>query len=856
MICIRGAREHNLKSIDVDIPHHKLVVITGLSGSGKSSLAFDTLFAEGQRRFVESLSAYARQFLGLMQKPRVDQITGLSPAIAIEQRSTATGLRSTVGTATEIYDYVRLLYAHVGVAHCPACGAAIQPQTTDEIIHAIETLPAGTRIELLAPIVRGQKGEHQEVFERARRSGFVRVRVDGRTFALDDVPALARTFRHTVEIVIDRVVVKEGVRERLAESVETALRLADGRVIVARPDDRHPPPTNHWTPLQPGDLLFSKAYACPHCETSSDFEPLTPRLFSFNSPYGACPACHGLGASFADLATPCAACQGARLNPYSRAVRVNGLTVIALTALSVDACFAFLEALDLRAAERAIVGDVLKEIRSRLTFLRNVGLGYLTLARKADSLSGGEAQRIRLASQIGTGLTGVLYVLDEPTIGLHPRDNEKLLTTLEALRDLGNTVVLVEHDAETMLRADYIIDLGPGAGAQGGQVVFQGPVPALLRHPTSLTAAYLTGACAIALPPRRRTPARGQQLVFTGVTHNNLKNITVAFPLGVFTCVTGVSGSGKSSLVIDTVLPALRQALHQSTDPCGAHKAVRGIALIDKVIVVDQSPIGRTPRSNPATYTGMFTLIRDLFTKLPDARMRGYLPGRFSFNVEGGRCEACQGTGIKQIEMHFLPDVYVVCEACQGRRYNRETLDVRYRGKNIAEVLDMTVEEAYTFFARVPRLRKVLQTLRDVGLEYITLGQHATTVSGGEAQRVKLSGELAKRDTGRTLYVLDEPTTGLHFADVDKLLAVLQRLVAAGNTVIVIEHNLDVIMSADHIIDLGPGGGEAGGRVIATGTPEQVAGVAASATGQFIAPRLARTHPAAASAGQEHSHEK
>jgi excinuclease ABC subunit A len=849
MICIRGAREHNLKSIDVDIPHHQLVVVTGLSGSGKSSLAFDTLFAEGQRRFVESLSAYARQFLGLLQKPRVDQITGLSPAIAIEQRNTATGLRSTVGTATEIYDYIRLLYAHVGVPHCPVCGAAIQPQTTDEIIHAIETMPAGTRIELLAPVVRGQKGEHQDVFERARRGGFVRVRVDGRTFTLDDAPTLARTFRHTVEIVIDRLVVKEGVRERLAESVETALRLADGRVIVARPDDHQPPPTNRWTPLQPGDLLFSKAYACPQCDTSSDFDPLSSRLFSFNSPYGACPACHGLGASFSDLATPCAACHGARLNPYSRAVRVNGATVIELTNRSVDACFDFIEALALRAAERAIVGDVLKEIRSRLTFLRNVGLGYLTLARKADSLSGGEAQRIRLASQIGTGLTGVLYVLDEPTIGLHPRDNEKLLTTLEALRDMGNTVVLVEHDAETMLRADYIIDLGPGAGAQGGQVVFQGRVHELLRHPTSLTAAYLSGARTIALPPRRRTPQRGQQLVFTGVTHNNLKNITVAFPLGVFTCVTGVSGSGKSSLVVDTVLPALRRALYQCTDPCGAHKDVRGLAQIDKVIVVDQSPIGRTPRSNPATYTGMFTNIRDLFTGLPDARMRGYLPGRFSFNVEGGRCEACQGTGIKQIEMHFLPDVYVTCEACQGRRYNRETLDVRYRGKNIAEVLDMTVEEAYNFFARVPRLRKVLQTLRDVGLEYITLGQHATTISGGEAQRVKLSGELAKRDTGRTLYVLDEPTTGLHFADVDKLLAVLQRLVTAGNSVIVIEHNLDVIMSADHLIDLGPGGGEAGGRVIATGTPEQVAGVAASATGQFIAPRLARTHTAAASAG-------
>jgi len=839
MIHIRGAREHNLKNIDVDIPHHALAVITGLSGSGKSSLAFDTLFAEGQRRFVESLSSYARQFLGVMQKPRVSSITGLSPAIAIEQRNTATGLRSTVGTTTEIYDYLRLLYAHLGVPHCPACGHQIEAQTTAQIHAALMAMPPGTKIELLAPVVLGQKGEHREVLERAQRAGFVRVRVDGVTYLIEQAPTLARTVRHTVEIVVDRLVIGPGIEARLAESLETALRLGEGRVIAAPPRAADAPPPR-WEPLQPGDILFSRNYACTHCDANYPCEPLTPRLFSFNSPYGMCKSCHGLGVSLRDFVTPCEACGGARLNPYSRAVTVNGMTIVEFTRQSVNDALAFITHLPLTPAQREIVGDVCKEIAARLTFLHDVGVGYLTLDRRGGSLSGGEAQRIRLASQIGTGLTGVLYVLDEPTIGLHARDNEKLLRTLEQLRDLGNTVVLVEHDAETMRRADYIVDLGPGAGVHGGHVIFQGPLPQLLAHPTSLTAAYLNGTRSIPTPARRRAPRRGMHLVLQGVTHNNLKNITVRFPLGVLVCVTGVSGSGKSSLVADTLLPALRRVLYASREPVGAHAALKGSEHLDKVIVVDQAPIGRTPRSNPATYTGVFNAIRDLYAHTPEAKLRGYQPGRFSFNVPGGRCEACEGTGVKQIEMHFLPDVFITCEACQGRRYGRETLEVTYRGKNIADVLDMTVEQARDFFARVPRIHGVLQTLCDVGLEYITLGQHATTLSGGEAQRVKLSTELAKRATGRTLYVLDEPTSGLHFADVEKLLQVLNRLVDAGNTVIVVEHNLDVIKCADHVIDLGPEGGAAGGELIAAGTPEEVAACARSYTGQFLARILTR----------------
>ncbi len=839
MIQIRGAREHNLKNIDVDIPHRALSVITGLSGSGKSSLAFDTLFAEGQRRFVESLSSYARQFLGVMQKPRVGQITGLAPAIAIEQRNTATGLRSTVGTTTEIYDYLRLLYAHLGVPHCPACGHQIEAQTTAQIHAAIMAMPPGSKIELLAPVVLGQKGEHREVLERAQRAGFVRVRVDGVTYLLDAAPKLARTMRHTVEIVVDRLVTGPGMETRLSESLETALRLGSGRVIAAPPRAADAPPAR-WAPLQPGDVLYSRNYACTACDANYPCEPLAPRLFSFNSPYGMCKSCHGLGVSLRDFVTPCEACGGTRLNPYSRAVTVHGMTIVAFTRLSVCEALAFIQALPLSALQREIVGEVCKEIAARLTFLNDVGVGYLTLDRRGGSLSGGEAQRIRLASQIGTGLTGVLYVLDEPTIGLHARDNEKLLRTLEQLRDLGNTVVLVEHDAETMRRADYLVDLGPGAGVHGGHVLFQGPYQELLRQPASLTAAYLNGTRSIAVPAARRAPRRGMHLVLKGVTHNNLKNLTVRFPLGTLICVSGVSGSGKSSLVSDTLLPALRAALYHTRGPVGAHAALAGLEHIDKVIVVDQAPIGRTPRSNPATYTGVFNHIRDLYTRTPEAKMRGYQPGRFSFNVTGGRCETCQGTGVKQIEMHFLPDVYVTCEACQGRRYGRETLEILYRGKSIADVLDMTVEQAKDFFARVPRIHGVLQTLYDVGLEYITLGQHATTLSGGEAQRVKLSTELAKRETGRTLYLLDEPTSGLHFADVEKLLQVLHRLVDEGNTVIVVEHNLDVIKCADHVIDLGPEGGAGGGELLAAGTPEQVAGCARSYTGQFLARILTR----------------
>ncbi|MCX7848493.1 MAG: excinuclease ABC subunit UvrA [bacterium] len=842
MIRIRGAREHNLKNIDVDIPHRALVVITGLSGSGKSSLAFDTLFAEGQRRFVESLSSYARQFLGMMQKPRVTSITGLSPAIAIEQRNTASGLRSTVGTTTEIYDYLRLLYAHLGVPHCPACGHPIEAQTTAQIHAAIMSLPPNSPIEILAPVVHGQKGEHRDVLERAQRAGFVRARIDGRTYLLDQAPKLARTMRHSVEIVVDRLLIAPGVEPRLAESLETALRLGEGRVIVARPSPSNAPPPQ-WAPLQPGDLLFSRNYACTHCDANYPCEPLAPRLFSFNSPYGMCKTCHGLGVSLYDFVTPCRDCGGARLNPYARAVTVNGLTIVQFTKLPIVDALAFMRSLPLSDSQRDIVGDVCREIIARLTFLNDVGVGYLSLDRWGGSLSGGEAQRIRLASQIGTGLTGVLYVLDEPTIGLHARDNEKLLRTLEHLRDLGNTVVLVEHDAETMRRADYLIDLGPGAGVHGGHVVFQGPLEQLLHHPTSLTAAYLNGTRTIPIPSSRRPIHRAPRLVLEGATHNNLKNITVSFPLGIFICVTGVSGSGKSSLITDTLLPALRRELYHTREPAGSYRALRGLEHLDKVIVVDQAPIGRTPRSNPATYTGVFDHIRALFAQTPEARLRAYPPGRFSFNVPGGRCEACEGTGVRQIEMHFLPDVFVTCEACQGRRYGRETLEVTYRGKNIADVLDMTVEQARDFFARVPKIHHILQTLCDVGLEYITLGQHATTLSGGEAQRVKLSTELARRATGRTLYILDEPTTGLHFADIEKLLLVLHRLVDAGNTVIVVEHNLDVIKCADYIIDLGPEGGDAGGEIVATGTPEQIIACPRSHTGRFLARLL--THNAA-----------
>jgi len=838
MIEIRGAREHNLKNIDVDIPHNKLVVVTGLSGSGKSSLAFDTLFAEGQRRFVESLSAYARQFLGLMQKPRVEHISGLSPAIAIEQRNRSTGLRSTVGTSTDIYDYLRLLYAHIGIPHCPDCGKPITPQTTEEIIESILDMPEKSKIQILAPVVSGRKGEHKEILDKAKRSGFVRARIDGEICLIEEAVITDGNKKHSVEIIVDRIIIKPSIKTRLADSVETALRMGNGKIIVSTENKSSVKKSkNNLKSLQPGDVLFSKAFACENCNSNYEFEQLAPRIFSFNSPYGMCKTCHGLGIDikhWADL-KPCPDCNGTRLKPYSRAVTVRDKNIVEFTNLSIDKCYNFIDELNLSDDEEKIVGEVCKEIKSRLKFLIDVGLDYISLSRRSGSLSGGEAQRIRLASQIGTGLTGVLYVLDEPTIGLHMRDNEKLLSTLIRLRDLGNTVVIVEHDAETILKADHLIDLGPGAGVHGGFVIHQGTIKALLKNKKSLTAAYLTGKRGIPVPSERRSPDKKSILTLTGATHNNLKNISVNIPLGLLTCVTGVSGSGKSSLINDTLLPVLKKEIYGSDIPTGNYKKITGADKIDKVIVVDQAPIGRTPRSNPATYTKVFTHIRNLYARLPEARARGYSPSRFSFNVKGGRCEACEGKGVKQIEMHFLPDVYVTCDACLGKRFNKETLEITFHGKNIAEVLDMTVEEAYHFFSKIPLIKNILNTLVDVGLEYITLGQHATTLSGGEAQRVKLSNELAKRGTGKTLYILDEPTTGLHFADVDKLLAALQRIVDLGNTVIVIEHNIDVLKCADNIIDLGPEGGDKGGYVIASGSPEEIAKTPESFTGKYIA---------------------
>lgn len=824
MIHIRGAHEHNLKHIDVDIPHNALTVITGLSGSGKSSLAFDTLFAEGQRRFVESLSAYARQFLGVMQKPRIDRIEGLSPAIAIEQRNTGTSMRSTVGTSTDIYDYVRLLYAHIGTPHCPTCGSAIAPQTLEDILATLSELPHGTRIEILAPLIHGMKGEHKNILARARTQGFARVRVDGKVYHVEDVPPLSRYRIHTIEAVVDRLVCKDDMRTRLADSLETALRMGKKRVIV----------TCHDTSGTPREILFSQEYACPNGHEHSGFEQLAPRLFSFNSPYGACPVCHGLGVSMKDFSTPCPACNGTRLKPYSCAVTVRDITIPTLVNMSLHEVNNFIASMALSSYEETIVGNVCKEITSRLRFLIDVGIGYLTLGRRSNTLSGGEAQRIRLASQIGTGLTGVLYVLDEPSIGLHARDNSKLLRTLHALRDLGNTVVVVEHDEETMRAADYLVDLGPGAGIHGGNVLYQGPPNGLTDTSHSLTAAFLNGTRSIRIPERKPVTSTTPRLTLHNVSHNNLAHITASFPLGVCTCVTGVSGSGKSSLVTETLLPAVNSILYDSDQHSGAHDSLTGVEHLDKIIVVDQAPIGRTPRSNPATYTGVFTHIRQLFASLPEARARGYSAGRFSFNTPDGRCETCDGNGIIQIEMHFLPDVYVTCETCNGKRFTQETLDITYRGKSIADVLDMTVEEALDLFSRVPKITHILHTLCDVGLEYIHLGQHATTLSGGEAQRVKLANELAKRATGRTLYLLDEPTTGLHFADVEKLLDVIRKLVDRKNTVIIIEHNMDVIKCADFIIDLGPGGGADGGNVIAQGTPEDVACVPDSDTGHYL----------------------
>jgi excinuclease ABC subunit A len=929
VIAIKGAREHNLKDIDIQIPRDQLVVITGLSGSGKSSLAFDTIYAEGQRRYVESLSAYARQFLEQMDKPDVDLIEGLSPAISIEQKTTSKNPRSTVGTVTEIYDYLRLLFARVGTPHCYRCGRIIATQTVQQIVDQVMQLPTTSRIQVLAPLVRGRKGEYRKELEELRRQGYTRARIDGEIHELTEKIDLDKMKNHTIEAVIDRLIIKSGIEKRLADSIETAMNLADGIVTIDTMDG--------------GELVFSEKFACIACGIS--YAELTPRLFSFNSPHGACPECDGLGfkqhldldfivpdrskslrhgaikpwdgqqpvylhqmlealanhyafdldTPFEQLSTtvqdvifygsrgerirffydkggkrhhyqqefegvvpslerkyltereayegedlesyvslkPCARCQGARLRPESLAVKIAGKSIAEVTAFSVREAMQFCSALQLTPQQLFIAERVLKEIRERLKFLVNVGLDYLTLDRAAATLSGGEGQRIRLATQIGSSLVGVLYILDEPSIGLHPRDNRRLLETLEHLRDLGNTVIVVEHDRDTIVAGDYVIDLGPGAGVHGGYIVAQGTPEEICRDDTSITGQYLSGRLDIAVPVTRR-PGNGKFLTLVGASENNLRNLTVNIPLGVFTCITGVSGSGKSTLLIDVLYRALAQRLYHSPRKPGRHQELRGVEHVDKVIDIDQSPIGRTPRSNPATYTGVFTDIRNLFSQVPEGRMRGYKPGRFSFNVKGGRCEACQGNGVIKIEMHFLPDIYVNCDICKGKRFNRETLEIKYKGKSIAEVLEMTVDEALAFFANVPPLKDKLETLSDVGLGYITLGQAATTLSGGEAQRVKLAKELSRRNTGRTLYILDEPTTGLHFADIQQLLHVLNRQVDLGNTVLVIEHNLDVMKTADYIIDLGPEGGDAGGEVVAIGTPEEVARVQYSHTGQFL----------------------
>ena len=881
-IIIKGAREHNLQNLDLALPRNKLIVITGLSGSGKSSLAFDTIYAEGQRRYVESLSAYARQFLEQMDKPDVDSIEGLSPAISIEQKTTSRNPRSTVGTVTEIYDYLRLLFARVGRPHCPQCGQPIAAQTVQQMVDALMALGAGTRLTLLAPIVRDRKGEYRKELQDARRAGFIRARIDGKPHDLAEDVALDKQKRHTIEIVVDRVVLKadDATKRRLADSLEIALKQAAGLVGIS---------------VEGGaELLYSERLACVRCGIS--LPELTPRLFSFNSPHGACPACDGLGHEppagcptgadgeyeddhYASLVV-CPVCKGDRLKPESLSVLIDGKSIAEVTRLSIRAAREFFDRLTFTARETLIAQRILKEIRERLGFLTNVGLDYLTLDRAAATLSGGEGQRIRLATQIGSGLVGVLYILDEPSIGLHQRDNQRLLNTLLRLRDLGNTVIVVEHDADTMRRADYLLDLGPGAGIHGGRIVAQGTPSEVMANRESLTGRYLRGDMSITLPHRARQP--GRSLTIMGAREHNLKNITVKIPLGLLTCITGVSGSGKSTLVFDVLYCSLRQRLssryldrdagkesrlrmlpgfdRSSRAPAASAAAgsrpgrvfndkqagtekrawaigcsdIKGIEHVDKVIHIDQAPIGRTPRSNPATYTGLFTSIRDLFSNLPESRVRGYKPGRYSFNVKGGRCEACQGDGLIKIEMHFLPDVYVTCEVCKGRRYNRETLEVRYKEKSIADVLDMTVEEALAFFQHLPQIKSRLGTLYDVGLGYIKLGQSATTLSGGEAQRVKLSRELSKRATGRTLYILDEPTTGLHFADIQKLLDVLNRLVESGNTVLVIEHQLDVIRNADWIIDLGPEGGDQGGEVVAAGTPKELSEGKASHTGRVL----------------------
>jgi len=826
-IIIKGAREHNLKNIDVEIPRDKLVVITGLSGSGKSSLAFDTIYAEGQRRYVESLSAYARQFLEQMGKPDVDSIEGLSPAISIEQKSTSHNPRSTVGTVTEIYDYLRLLFARVGRPYCFQCGEEITAQTVQQMVDAIAGLAEGTKFHILAPIVRGRKGEYRKELLDMRQAGYVRARIDGKLVDLADDIALDKQKKHTIEIIVDRLVMKAGdaLMRRLADSVETSLKLAGGLVGVLTEEGK--------------TLLFSEKLACIRCGVS--YPEITPRIFSFNSPHGACPACDGIGYAvtpgcpeeedFTQLEV-CDVCHGARLRPESLSVKIAKQSIAEVTRQSVRAAADFFGTLKFTEREMVIAHRILKEIRERLGFLVNVGLDYLTLDRAAATLSGGEGQRIRLATQIGSGLVGVLYILDEPSIGLHQRDNRRLLQTLLRLRDLGNTVVVVEHDAETMMAADYILDMGPGAGSHGGHIIAQGTPKQVMGDPNSLTGQYLRGVQAVSVPQRKRKP-KGFLSVVDAWKHN-LKNVTVKIPLGMLTCVTGVSGSGKSTLVLEVLFHSLSQLLYHKKPKIDGCKDLHGVLALDKVIDIDQSPIGRTPRSNPATYTGLFGYIRELYSNLPESRVRGYKPGRYSFNVKGGRCEACQGDGLIKIEMHFLPDVYVTCEVCKGQRYNRETMEILHKGKSIADVLNMTVDDALEFFEHIPLIKAKLQTLHDVGLHYVKLGQSATTLSGGEAQRVKLSRELSKRATGRTLYILDEPTTGLHFADVQRLLDVLDRLVEAGNTVLVIEHNLDVIKNADWIIDLGPEGGDRGGEIVAEGPPKDIAKSKRSYTGQVL----------------------
>ncbi|CAE6700785.1 excinuclease ABC subunit UvrA [Nitrospira defluvii] len=826
-IVVKGAREHNLKNLDVEIPRDKLVVITGLSGSGKSSLAFDTIYAEGQRRYVESLSAYARQFLEQMGKPDVDSIEGLSPAISIEQKSTSHNPRSTVGTVTEIYDYLRLLYARVGHPFCFQCGQEITAQTVQQMVDAICELPEGSKFQILSPIVRGRKGEYRKELLEMRKAGYVRARINGEIVDLGDDVVLDKQKKHTIEIVVDRLVMKSGeaLMRRVADSVETSLKLAGGLVGVL---------------TEPGKVqVYSDKLACIKCGVS--YPEITPRVFSFNSPHGACPACDGIGYAMAPGASEgedftllerCESCHGARLKPESLAVKIAKQSIAEVTGLSVRAAADFFAGLKFTERELVIAHRILKEIRERLGFLVNVGLDYLTLDRPAATLSGGEGQRIRLATQIGSGLVGVLYILDEPSIGLHQRDNRRLLQTLLRLRDLGNTVIVVEHDAETMQAADYILDLGPGAGTHGGRIIAQGTPKQVMANPDSLTGLYLRGAQMVSLPKRTRKP-KGF-LTVVGAKKHNLKNVTLNVPLGLFTCVTGVSGSGKSTLVLEVLFHSLSQLLYQKKPKIDGCKDLKGVEALDKIIDIDQSPIGRTPRSNPATYTGLFTFIRDLFSNLPESRVRGYKPGRYSFNVKGGRCEACQGDGLIKIEMHFLPDVYVTCEVCKGQRYNRETLDIQYKGRSIADVLNMRVDDALEFFENIPYIKAKLQTLHDVGLHYVKLGQSATTLSGGEAQRVKLSRELSKRPTGRTMYILDEPTTGLHFADTQRLLDVLDRLVETGNTVLVIEHNLDMIRNADWVIDLGPEGGDRGGEIVAEGPPKEIAKVKRSYTGQVL----------------------